>query len=236
MRFDVVTLFPGMFRGFLAEGLLRIAREKGAVDVAVHDLRDYTLDKHRKVDARPYGGGPGMVIAPEPVFRAVEALRARGREKARLILLTPQGPALTQRKTEDLARARDGLILVCGHYEGFDERVVTGLEPEPLSVGDYVLSGGEPAAMVVLDAVTRLLPGVLGRRASLDEESFGRGLLEYPQYTRPPEFRGLRVPEVLLSGDHRKIREWREERALERTRALRPDLYRKHRAATRRKP
>ena len=194
MRIDVVTLFPGMFTGFLAEGILRIAREKGAVEVDLHNLRDFTLDKHRKVDARPYGGGPGMVISPEPVFRAVEWLRDRGRERARLVLLTPQGLPLTQARAEELARCRDGLILLCGHYEGFDERVQTGLLPEPISIGDYVLTGGEPAAMVVIDALTRLQPGVLGKRASLDEETFGRGLLEYPHYTRPPEFRGMRVP------------------------------------------
>jgi tRNA (guanine37-N1)-methyltransferase len=223
MQIDIVTLFPGMFEGVLRESMVRIAQEKGLVRFACHNLRDYTLDKHRKVDSPPYGGGAGMVLQAEPVFRAVEDLRSRGRADATLVLLTPQGEVLNQRIAGELSRA-PGLILLCGHYEGFDERVIEGLRPREISIGDYVLSGGEIPAMVILDAVVRLVPGVLGDPASAQEESFSAGVLEYPQYTRPREFRGMTVPDVLLSGHHQAIRAWREEQARARTLARRKDL------------
>lgn len=223
MRIDIVTLFPRMFDGILRESILRIAQEKGLVRIACHDLRRYTLDRHRKVDAPPYGGGAGMVLQAEPVFRAVEALRGGENPDGRLVLLTPQGRILDQTTARELSR-EPGLILVCGRYEGFDERVIEGLRPFELSIGDCVLSGGEVPAMVVVDAVVRLVPGVLGDPASLDEESFSAGMLEYPQYTRPREFRGMAVPDVLVSGDHEAIRAWRAEQARTRTLARRRDL------------
>lgn len=223
MIIDVVTLFPAMFEGVLSESILRIAQERGKLRVELHDLRTYTDDKHRKVDAAPYGGGAGMVIQAEPVFRAVEDLRARGRERSRLVLLTPAGSPLRQERAVELS-AEAGLILLCGHYEGFDERVIEGLQPLEVSIGDYVLTGGELPAMVLIDAVARLLPGVLGSDASAGEDSFATGRLEYPHYTRPAEFRGMRVPDVLLSGNHAEIARWRAEQAEDRTRRRRPDL------------
>ena len=223
MQIDIVTLFPGMFEGVLRESMVRIAQEKGLVRLACHNLRDYTLDKHRKVDAPPYGGGAGMVLQAEPVFRAVEDLRTRGRGDATLVLLTPQGEVLDQRIARELSRS-PGLILLCGHYEGFDERVIEGLRPREISIGDYILSGGEIPAMVVLDAVVRLVPGVLGDPASAEEESFSAGVLEYPHYTRPRAYRGMEVPGVLLSGNHAAIRQWREGQARARTQARRKDL------------
>jgi tRNA (guanine37-N1)-methyltransferase len=232
MRIDVVTLFPAMFQGVLGESILRIAQEKGAVDIRLVDLREFTTDKHRKVDAPPYGGGPGMVIMADPVFRAVEHLRASGAEKSELVLLSPAGRKLDQPLARKLAKA-PGLILLCGHYEGFDERVSEGLKPLEVSIGDYVLTGGELPAMVLLDAVARLQPGAVGCAASLDEESFAEGRLEYPQYTKPREYRGMTVPDVLVSGHHAKIAEWRRARSEERTKARRPDL--KPRKAAKRK-
>lgn len=234
MQIDVVTLFPAMFEGVLRESIVRIAQEKGLVRIACHNLRDYTSDRHRKVDAPPYGGGAGMVIQAEPVLRAVESLRAAGREDSRVVLMTPQGRALTQRLAQTLRRSA-GLILLCGHYEGFDERVIEGLRPLEVSIGDFILSGGEIPAMALLDAVVRLVPGVLGDPASLREESFSGGLLEYPHYTRPRDVRGMRVPDVLVSGDHAAIRTWRQEQALARTRRRRKDLHppRSRRAARR---
>lgn len=223
MRFDVITLFPGMFEGVLHESILKIAQEKGRVEFRIFDLRDYTLDKHGKVDDRPYGGGAGMVIAAEPVFRAVEDVRARGSEGSRLVMLDPQGERFDQAMARRLAQ-EPGLILLCGHYEGFDERVRIGLRPTEISIGDYVLTGGEVPAMAVLDAVVRLLPGVVGDPASIEEESFSGGLLEYPHYTRPRMFRGMEVPEVLLGGNHAEIREWRRREAERRTRERRKDL------------
>jgi len=223
MRFDILTIFPEVFPPVLGAGVLRIAREKGLVEYHVEDIRRYATDRHRSVDDRPYGGGPGMVMMPEPVFRAVEAVDARAETPARRILLSPTGRTLTQSLVAELARATR-LVLICGRYEGFDERIRIGLDAEEVSIGDYVLSGGEVPALVIVEAVTRLVPGVLGSGASLDEESFKDGLLEYPQYTRPVEFRGMRVPEVLLSGDHERIAAWRRREALERTRRHRPDL------------
>jgi len=209
VKIDVLTLFPGMFDGILSESILRIAREKGHLDVGLWDPREFTTDRHRSADDKPYGGGPGMVMKVEPVVTCTEhVLRERG-EGAHVVLLTPTGRRFRQSTAEEFA-AKDHVILICGHYEGFDERVRELLEPDELSVGDFVLSGGEPAAMVIIDAVARLLPGVLGSAESLTEESFsGEGLLEYPQYTRPAEYRGLKVPEVLLSGHHENIRKWR---------------------------
>jgi len=223
MRIDILTLFPGMFQGFLHESILRLAQDKGIVEVHLWNTRDYTDDKHRKVDDRPYGGGPGMVMMPGPVFSAVEAADAAVSPPARRLLLTPQGRTFTQSLARELA-AEQRLMLICGRYEGFDERIHEGLAAEALSIGDYVLAGGEAAAMVVAESIARLLPGALGHPDSAVLESFEGGLLDYPQYTRPPVFRGMAVPEVLLSGDHERVRAWREERARERTRRRRPDL------------
>jgi tRNA (guanine37-N1)-methyltransferase len=220
IRIDVVTLFPGMFPGVLDESMLRVARERQAVDIRVVDLRDYTEGRHRVADDYPFGGGGGMVLKPEPLFAAVEALRGPG---SRVVLLCPQGPTLTQATAERLAGVAH-LVLVCGHYEGVDERVRTELVDEELSIGDYVLTGGELPALVVLDAVVRLVPGVLGDPEGAARESFAAGRLDYPQYTRPAEFRGWRVPEVLLSGDHGRIARWRRREALRRTLTRRPDL------------
>ena len=195
--------------------MLRIAREKGLLDVRFWDIRDFTTDNHRTADDKPYGGGPGMVLKVEPIFDCVERARSERGQDGHLVLLTPRGRRFDQAKALEFA-GREHLMLLCGHYEGVDERVRIGLSPEEVSVGDFVLSGGEIAAMVVIDAVARLIPGVLGSEASLEEESFSRkGFLEYPQYTRPAEFRGMTVPEVLLSGHHEKIRAWREEKARE---------------------
>lgn len=226
LSIDILTIFPGAFQSFLGESIPARALRAGIVDVELTDIRDHTKDRHRSVDDRPYGGGPGMVFRPEPTFEAMDAVLARSRakpERTRRILLSPQGKRLEQSDLRAFARA-EWLILLCGHYEGIDERVTSGLELEEFSIGDYVLSGGEVPAMVILDGVIRLLPGALGHPESADAESFENGLLDYPQYTRPPEFRGLKVPEVLLSGDHARIAEWRQRQALERTRERRADL------------
>jgi len=222
VRFDLVTIFPRLCDGPLGEGIVRRAIERGLVDVQVHDLRDYTTDRHRSVDDVSYGGGPGMVFKPEPLFRAVDAIKAGGDVDA-VILTSPQGRRFTQREAERLAGLRR-VVLLCGRYEGVDDRVRSGLATEELSVGDYVLSGGELPALVIVDAVVRLLPGAVGDEASVDVDSFSRGLLDYPHFTRPAEFRGLRVPDVLLSGNHADIRRWRTRESLVRTLALRPDL------------
>jgi tRNA (guanine37-N1)-methyltransferase len=220
MRIDVVTLFPAMVEAVLAESMLRVARERGAVDLRVVDLRDHTEGRHRVADDYPFGGGGGMVLKPEPLFAAVEALRTPG---ARVVLLCPQGAPFAQDVAARLAGERH-LVLLCGHYEGVDERVRRHLVDEELSIGDYVLTGGELPALVVVDAVVRLLPGVLGDPAGPANESFAAGRLDYPQYTRPADFRGLAVPEVLLSGDHGRIARWRRREALRRTLERRPDL------------
>jgi tRNA (guanine37-N1)-methyltransferase len=220
VRVDIFTIFPKIFEGPLQESLLGKGIAAGLVDVRVHDLRHFTTDRHRQVDDVPFGGGPGMVMKPEPVFAAVEAL---GPGTRRTLLLSPAGKRLDQALVEELAGER-WLVLICGRYEGVDERVVQGLPAEEISIGDYVVAGGEVAALVVLEAVARLVPGVVGREESLRQESFQDGLLEYPQYTRPQEFRGMGVPEVLLSGDHSRIEEWRRQEALEKTRRTRPDL------------
>ncbi len=226
LRFDILTLFPEVFEPFLHTSIPGIAEEKGLVAYHVHDIRDYSRDKHHKVDDRPYGGGPGMVIRPGPVYRCYEAVRDMAEPEGRLILLTPQGRRFQQAMAEELSRA-DRIVLLCGHYEGIDERVRRGLPVEEVSIGDYVLSGGEAAAMVVVDAAVRLVPGVLGHEESSRQDSFSRGALEHPQYTRPPEFRGMKVPEVLLSGHHQRIEKWRREQSEERTRARRSDLLEK---------
>jgi tRNA (guanine37-N1)-methyltransferase len=220
MKVDVLTLFPAMFAGPLDESIIRRAREGGRLELAIHNLRDWTHDRHRTVDDEPYGGGPGMLLKPEPVFEAVEDLANAG---TRVVLLTPQGRLFKQAAARGLAKY-DHLILICGSYEGYDERI-RSLAHEELSIGDYVLTNGALAAMVVIDAVTRLLPGVLGDDASSTEESFSEGTLEYPQYTRPAEFKGMKVPEILLSGHHAEIAKWRREQAGQRTREKRPDLF-----------
>lgn len=226
LTFDVITIFPGMIRCMLEESILARATRAGHVTVELTDPRDFTSDRHRSVDDKPYGGGPGMVFKPEPVFAAVENVERRARanrEATRRLLLSPQGRRLSQRDFHDLARS-DWIILVAGHYEGFDERIRIGLPFEEVSIGDYVLTGGELPAAVIIDGVTRLVPGVLGNEGSLHRESFDDDLLDYPQYTRPAEFRGMRVPEVLLSGNHAEIERWRREQALRRTRERRADL------------
>jgi tRNA (guanine37-N1)-methyltransferase len=221
VRIDVVTIFPGIFESPLRESLLGRAIGAGLVDVRVHDLRDATTDKHRQVDDESYGGGPGMVMKPEPMFAAVEGLGAGER---RTLLLSPAGRRLDQALVRELA-AEPWLVLICGRYEGVDERVVEGLPAEEVSIGDYVVAGGEVPALVVLEAVTRLVPGVIGREESHEQDSFGHdGLLDHPHYTRPAEFRGMRVPQTLLSGNHAEIERWRREAALEKTRRNRPDL------------
>jgi len=220
MRIDVLTLFPAMFAGPLDESIIKRARQAGILNLAIHNLRDYAHDRHKTVDDRPFGGGPGMLLKPEPIFEAVETL---ARPETRVVLLSPAGRVFNQAIARELARC-DDLLLISGHYEGFDERVRQELADDELSIGDFVLTNGALPAMVIIDAVTRLLPGVLGDEASAADESFSQGLLEYPQYTRPAEFRGLKVPEVLLSGNHGAIAGWRHTQRLERTRARRPDL------------
>jgi tRNA (guanine37-N1)-methyltransferase len=221
VRIDIVTIFPGIFESPLRESLLGRAIGAGLVDVRVHDLRDATSDKHRQVDDESYGGGPGMVMKPEPVFAAVES---RGSGHRRTLLLSPAGKRLDQALARELA-AEPWLVLICGRYEGVDERVVEGVPAEEVSIGDYVVAGGEVPALVVLEAVTRLVPGVIGRGESHEQDSFGdEGILDHPHYTRPAEFRGMRVPETLLSGNHAEIERWRREAALEKTRRNRPDL------------
>ena len=217
MEIDVLTLFPEMFGPVLGSSMLRIADEKGLVRYRLTNIRDFATDRHHSVDDRPFGGGPGMVMRPEPVFAAVESVETLSPTPARRLLMTPQGKPFDQQTARRLS-AEPRLMIICGHYEGFDERIRVGLGVEEVSIGPYVLSGGEIAAMVVIDAVVRLVPGVLGAEDSATEESFENGLLEYPQYTRPREFRGMTVPEVLLSGDHALIARWRWEEALARTR------------------
>jgi tRNA (guanine37-N1)-methyltransferase len=220
MRIDVLTLFPAMFVGPLDESIIKRARKAGLLELAIHNLRDYTHDRHKTVDDRPFGGGPGMLLKPEPIFEAVESL---AKETAQVILLSPAGRLFNQVIARRLAECPH-LVLVSGSYEGFDERVREALADDELSIGDFVLTNGALPAMVVIDAVTRLIPGVLGKAESSVDESFSHGLLEYPQYTRPPEFRGLKVPEILLSGNHAEIAKWRAEQAKKLTKLRRPDL------------
>jgi tRNA (guanine37-N1)-methyltransferase len=220
VKIDVLTLFPAMFAGPLDESIVKRARDQGRVDLKIHNLRDWTHDRHKTVDDRPFGGGPGMLMKPEPLFEAVAGLR---REKTRVILMSPAGRPFSQAVARELAQQTD-LLFVTGHYEGFDERVRETLADDELSIGDYVLTNGALPAMVVIDAVTRLLPGVLGDDESSQDESFSHGLLEYPQYTRPADFRGMKVPDVLVSGNHAEIEKWRRAQAKQRTKERRPDL------------
>lgn len=221
MKVHVLSLFPDMFTGVFGASILKKAQEKGAVELAVTDIREFSENKHRQVDDYPYGGGAGMVLKPEPMFNAVEAI-TEGR-KPRVILMCPQGERFTQKKAEELAQ-EDDLVFLCGHYEGYDERIREHLVTDEISIGDFVLTGGELPAMTVIDAVVRLLPGVLGQADSHIQDSFSTGLLEHPHYTRPADFRGMKVPDVLLSGNHAKIDEWREEQSFLRTLQRRPDL------------
>ncbi|MBN2097801.1 MAG: tRNA (guanosine(37)-N1)-methyltransferase TrmD [Candidatus Omnitrophica bacterium] len=228
MRIDVVTIFPKMFAPVLNESMIKRAQAKKLVQIKIHDLRAYSLDKHRKVDDRPFGGGPGMLFRPEPIFRAVESIRSKNeKQKLKIILLTPQGKKFNQHLANRLSRTKS-LLLICGHYEGVDERVRKKLVNEEVSIGDYVLTCGELPAMVLIDAVVRLIPGVLGKAESAHNESFSsRGILEYPQYTRPAVFKGMSVPKVLLSGNHNLIDGWRKKQALAVTKKKRPDLLKK---------
>jgi tRNA (guanine37-N1)-methyltransferase len=229
LRFDIITIFPEFFGQSIDCGILRRARNAGLVEVTAHDLRQWTTDKHHVVDDRPFGGGDGMILKPEPIFAGVEALTGVSRkedfpDRTRVILLSAQGQVFSQALARDLSQSAARIVLLCGRYEGVDERVADALATDEVSIGDYVLSGGEPAAMVLIDAVVRLLPGALGSETSAVFESFSAGLLDHPQYTRPPEFRGMRVPEVLLSGNHAEIERWRKEAAIAKTRRKRPDL------------
>src|SRR5438105_4689076 len=223
MTIDIVTIFPKMVEAPLAEGIVARAIARGIIDARVHDLREFTTDRHRVVDDVPFGGGPGMVLKPEPLFAAVDRIRDQRGTPAAVILTSPDGERLTHTVAERLS-ALDHLVILCGRYEGVDERVRQHLATDVISIGDYVLSGGELAALVIIDAVARLIPGVVGDQASVTGDSFASGLLDFPQYARPAEFRGHAVPPVLLSGHHAEIEKWRREQALERTRANRPDL------------
>ena len=229
LRCDIITIFPDFFRETFAYGIIRRARAAGLVELEAHDLRRWTSDKHHIVDDRPFGGGEGMVLKPEPIFAAVRELTgAASREdytpQTRVILLSPQGRVFTQASAQELSRQASHIVLICGRYEGVDERVADALVTDEISIGDYVLSGGEPAALVVIDALIRLLPGAVGNECSTTNESFSESLLDCPQYTRPPEFSGLKVPEVLLNGNHAEIARWRREAALRKTERNRPDL------------
>jgi tRNA (guanine37-N1)-methyltransferase len=229
MRFDIVTIFPEFFRDPLRFGVVGKALADGLVEVKAHDLRSWTTDKHHVVDDRPFGGGDGMVLKPEPIFFAVESLTgSKSRDEygagTRVVLLSPQGRQFTQGLAADLSKNASEVVLLCGRYEGVDERVADALVTDEISIGDYVLSGGEAAALVVIEAMVRLLPGVLGSETSSVNESFSEGLLDFPQYTRPPEFRGMSVPDILLTGNHARIAEWRRKAALQKTKRNRPDL------------
>lgn len=224
MRFEVLTVFPQMIEAIVGESILGRARQRGLIDVEAVNLRDFTSDRHHTTDDAPFGGGPGMVMKCEPVFKAVDVLSSRrSGERPRILLMTPQGRRFDQNMAEELAR-ESYIMMICGRYEGVDERIREQLVTDEISIGDYVLTGGELPALVVLDAVARLIPGVLGDETSPESESFSSGLLEYPQYTRPADFRGYKAPEVLLSGNHEEIRKWRRAEALERTLRRRPDL------------
>ena len=227
MRIDVLTLFPEMFESPLSYSIVKRAQERNIVEIVLSNIRDFATDNYRKVDDKPYGGGAGMVMMPGPVFDCFEHVQAQADEPGHVVILTPQGQPLTQDKVVELSQ-KPRLTLLAGRYEGFDERIRTGLNAEQISVGDYVISGGELAAMVLIDAVIRLLPGALGDEDSAADDSFSNGLLEYPQYTRPEDFRGMKVPEILLSGDHGKIAQWRKEQSLERTKQWRPEIYAKY--------
>jgi len=231
LHVDIITIFPDYFREAFDYGIVRRARAAGLIDVRAHDLRAWTTDKHRMVDDRPFGGGDGMVLKPEPIFAAVASLAGADRRESvaagkRVVLLSPQGRCFTQAVAAEFAGCEQ-LVLICGRYEGVDERVAEALVTDEISIGDYVLSGGEPAALVLIDATVRLLPGALGSSTSATTESFSDGVLDYPHYTRPPEFEGMRAPEVLLNGNHAEIARWRREASLNKTKRNRPDLLQK---------
>jgi len=224
MRIDIITIFPGMFEPVLNESIVKRAQNKRKVEIYIHNLRDYSQDKHKKVDDRPFGGGSGMVMRPEPIFNAVEDIKSKAKvQKSKVILLCPQGERLSQKVLTRLVKYKH-LILICGHYEGIDERVRQYLVDEEISIGDYVLTGGELPAMVLVDCLVRLIPGVLGDKNSLNFESFAGNLLEYPQYTRPANYRRMKAPAILLSGNHKKIAQWKQNQAIKRTKKIRPDL------------
>jgi len=226
MRFDVLTLFPEMFQGYVGQSLLKQAIAKELIDVQLHNIRDWADDKHSKVDDRPFGGGPGMVLKPDRIVPCVEDVQQQGDAPGHLVMLTPQGRPLRQTVVEELATRHDRIVLICGRYEGFDERIRVLLQPDEISLGDFILNGGEVAAMAIIDAVMRLQPGVLGHELSSEDDSFSSAnrLLEFEQYTRPREYRGLAVPDILLSGNHLEIAQWREKNSRERTAQRRPDL------------
>lgn len=225
MRFDVITGLPKLLESPFQESILKRAQSKGFVELVVHDLRDYAHDKHQVIDDTPYGGGAGMILKPEPIFKAVDVIRSENPSSLmRIVLMTPQGPTFNQAKAEELSK-QNHLVFLCGHYRGVDERVIQGLVTDEISIGDYILSGGELPAAVVVDAVVRLLPGALSNADSAEGDSFMDGKLDHPHFTRPEEFRGMKVPEVLLSGHHANIEAWREQQALERTKTRRPDLF-----------
>ena len=227
MKIDIITLFPGMFIGPFNDSIVNIAKEKELVKIKIHNLRKWAKDKHKTVDDRPYGGGKGMVLMIEPIFEALKTIAPKAKaQKTKTILLSPQGKTFTQEKAKELAKL-DHLVLIAGHYEGFDERIREYLIDEEISIGDYVLTGGEIPAMTVIDAVIRLIPGVLDKEATENESFSKKGLLDYPQYTRPSDFKGWEVPEVLLSGNHAEIEKWRKEKSVEKTKKARPDLLKK---------
>jgi tRNA (guanine37-N1)-methyltransferase len=223
MRIDILTLFPDMCEAVMSESIIGRARKAGKVEINAIDIRDYTLDKHRRVDDKPYGGGMGMIMAPQPIYDCFQSLCEQIGSKPHLIYLTPQGKTLTQERVKELAKL-DNIALLCGHYEGIDERVIEALEPEEISVGDYVLTGGELPALIVADSVSRMLPGVLSDDECFEEESHYNSLLEYPQYTHPSEWQGRTVPDVLLSGHHANVEKWRRQQSLKRTYLRRPDM------------
>lgn len=224
MKIHVLTIFPEIFSGFLSESIIKIAQEKSLLEIVLSDFREFAADKHRSVDDSPYGGGPGMLLMPDPVVKSAEAILEQCAQRPRIILLTPQGRRLDQKLARELSR-ENHLLLICGRYEGFDARIAKILQVEEISIGDYVLSGGEVPAMAVIEAVARLIPGVVGDPESPITESFTENRLEYPQYTRPADYRGEKVPDVLLSGNHAEIKKWREKQSLKRTREKRPDLF-----------
>lgn len=223
MKIQVLSLFPEMFEGVFGHSILHKAQQQGRVELKVTNFRDYSTNKHKQVDDYPYGGGAGMVLKPEPLFAAVEDVKTKAENPPRVILMCPQGERFTQKKAEELA-TEESLLFICGHYEGYDERIREHLVTDEISLGDFVLTGGELAAMTVIDSVVRLLPDVLGNQVSHQDDSFSTGLLEHPQYTRPADFNGLKVPDVLLSGNHAKIEQWRRQESLKRTFERRPDL------------
>jgi len=226
MKFEIVTIFPEIFNAYLSAGIIKRALQKKLIEVGIHDLRNYAKDRHRTVDDYPYGGGAGMVMKPEPFFAAVESLWPE-RSERRVIMLSPAGKTFDQKVAEELSGEKRRLIFFCGRYEAVDERVKIALTDDEISIGDYILTGGELAALVIIDAIARLIPGVLGDERSAEEDSFSSGLLDYPHYTRPPVFRDMPVPEVLLSGNHREIQRWRRKEALRRTLERRPELFEK---------